>query len=220
MQYRDRVLIDTPIPLLFKAASGISVIAKLQYAGNVGTIDEVPLTEITTGVVGVSIYVGSYVPTQNGWYYCTFYAAAGDTPVGVDVTRFYSFTAEEETVGTGTRPGDPVLQELQVKIGTVARLAYRGAASMTVTGRVVFESDLATPDQSGVVVPFAPQTVPTGYSPLYLASFSPTREGKYYVYIKSVPSGGEGLIIISAFNTLPYSRAAGTIKSSASSTVT
>ena len=220
MQYRDRVLIDTPIPVLFKGGAGATVVAYIQYEGDTGNSVAVSLTEIPTPVQGVGIYVGSYVPTLNGWYYVTLHATLNGNVVGSDVTRFYSFTAEEESTGGSVRPGDPILQEVQVKIGTVARLAYRGVSGMTVTGKVVFESELATPDAQGITIPFTQQAVPSGYTPLYLGSFSPTRAGRYYVYVKSVPSGGEGLIIISAFNNLPFSRAAGTIKSSATSTVT
>lgn len=220
MQYRDRVLIDTPIPLLFKAGPGAVVVAYIQYADDASVNAEVTLSEITTPVGHVRIYAGTYTPSRNGWYYVSLRATVNDIDAGTDATRFYSFTAEEESTGGNVRPGDPILQEVQVKIGTVARLAYRGVSGMTVTGKVVFESELTTPDAQGVTIPFTQQAVPLGYTPLYLGSFSPTREGRYYVYVKSVPSGGEGLIVISAFNNLPYSRAAGTIKSSATSTVT
>jgi len=219
MQYRDRVLIETPIPLLFKSDAGALVVAYIQYADDATVNDEVTLTELDTPTGHVRIYAGAYAPARNGWYYVTFRASINDIGIGTDAIRFYAFTAEEEAAANGASLGEPLLQEVQVKIGTVARLAYRGATGLTVTARAVFEADLADPTQ-GVAVSFTQQVVPSGYTPLYLGSFSPTREGRYYVYVKSVPSGGEGLIVISAFNNLPYSRAAGTIKSSATSTVT
>ena len=218
MQYRDRVLIDTPIPLLFKGTGGAQVNAYVQYADDPATNETVSLSEITTPTGHIRIYAGAYTPSRNGWYYVTFRATLNGVEVGTDATRFYSFTAQEENSSGGAKIGEPTLQEMQVKVGTTARISYRGIPGLTVAGIVVFESELATPSQ-GVSITFTQQTGIPGYNALYLGSFSPTRAGKYYVYINSSPAGGEGLVVLSSFTTLPFNRAAGTIKTSATSTV-
>jgi len=216
MQYRDRVLIDTPIPLLFKCGPGAVVVAYIQYADDASVNAEVPLSEITTPTGHVRIYAGAYTPSRNGWYYVSLRATVNDIDVGTDATRFYSYSEAEQSAGD---IGEPVLQEISVKVGELATLVYRGIVGLTVDAKVVFQADLADPS-TGLVLEFELQPTPTGFKPMYLATFAPTREGKYYVYVKTLPTGGEALIVVNAFRTLPYSRAAGTVKSSATSTVT
>jgi len=217
MQYRDRVLVGTPIPLVFKFRPGAQVSCAIQHSDNPAVSVQIDLVEVPSPAAETCFYVGSYVPATVGWYYATALLVAGDASVGMDATRFYCYAQEDDLP---SNIGEAVVQEIQVKVGSQASLAYRGLPDLTVVGRAVYEADTATPDASGLAVPFSPQTVPTGFSPLYLASFTPTREGKYYVYVKTTPAGGEALIVVNAFKTLPYSRAAGTIKSSATSTVT
>lgn len=219
MQYKDRVLVDTPIPLFFKGGPGLVVEAYVFHPDYPLEAQTVSCTVIETPADHLKIYACSVVPNHLGWYHVTIRAATpdGDT-VSADATRFYVYSPTEE--GASTSIGEPVLQEVAVKVGERTTLAYRGVAGISVTGLLVFQDDLSQPEAAGFPLAFTGQPVPTGYRTIYLATVTPTREGKYYVYVKTTPSGGEGLIIVNAFKTLPYSRSAGTIKSSATSTVT
>lgn len=219
MQYKDRVLVDTPIPLFFKGSPGLLVEAYIAHPDYPLEAQLVQCTTLETPADHLKIYACSTVPTRLGWYHVTFRASIpdGDT-VASDATRFYAYSSTEE--GSSTSIGEPVLQEVSVKVGERTSLAYRGVAGLQVSGLLVFQDDLAQPEARGLAVSFVGQPAPTGYRTIYLATVTPTREGKYYVYVKTTPAGGEALIVVNAFKTLPYSRAAGTIKSSATSTVT
>ena len=212
---KDAVQRGTPIPLFFKGSSGLSVEAYIQHPDFPAEAQLVPLTEITTAVDHIKVYVGTYTPNELGWYVVTFRASSSGTTIGSDATRFYSY-AEGQTAAEPV--GEALLQELSVKVGSSASITYRGIAGLTVQAKVVHESELLSPN-SGTDLTFTAQPAPTGYKPLYLATFSPTREGKFYVYIKASEAGGEALAVVSAFRTLPYSRATGSIKSTATSTV-
>lgn len=213
---KDAVLRGTPIPLFYKAATGITVEALVQHPDYPEETASVILVELPTAAEHIKVYVATYTPNQTGWYHVTFRAYAGDVTVSTDANRFYSYTEAEQSTGA---VGEPVLQEITVKVGEVASIAYRGITGLSVQGQVVFEEDLLSPN-TGLVLAFDEKPTPTGFKPMYLASFAPTRAGKHYVYVKTTPAGGEALVVVNAFKTLPYSRAAGTIKSSATSTVT
>lgn len=212
---KDAVLRGTPIPLFYKTDSGLSVEAYVQHPDFPGESLMLSLTELPTAAGHIKVYVAAFTPTQLGWYHVTFRASNGGTTLSTDASRFYSYSEAEQAVGN---IGEPALQEILVKVGDTATLAYRGSVGLEVSGRVVFQEDIATPS-NGLSLVFSAVPAPVGFKPLYLATFSPNREGKHYVYIKTTPAGGEGLIVVSAFKTLPYSRASGTIKSSATSTV-
>lgn len=212
MQYKDRVLVGMPIPLVFKFRPGAQISCTIQHADSPGTHTTVSLVEVPSPVSDICFYAGTFVPDQVGWYYATATLNVDGGSVGADALRFYSFSQEDDVPPS---IGEAVVQEIPVKVGTTALLAYRGLPELLVEGSVVYESET-----SGISLTFTPRSVPAGFSALYAASFSPTREGRYFVHIKTTPSGGDALIVVSAFKTLPYSRAAGTIKSSATSTVT
>jgi hypothetical protein len=213
---KDSVLRGTPTPLFFKAATGLTVEALVQHPDFPGETAVVSLSELPTAAGHIKVYVATFTPEELGWYHVTFRAYSGDTTIATDATRFYSYSEAEQSAGA---TGEPVLQEISVKVGELATLVYRGIVGLTVDAKVVFQADLADPS-TGLVLEFELQPTPTGFKPMYLATFAPTREGKYYVYVKTLPTGGEALIVVNAFRTLPYSRAAGTVKSSATSTVT
>lgn len=212
---KDAVLRGTPIPLFFKADTGLQVEAYVQHPDFPAEALMVALTEIPTATDHIKIYVGTYTPNEVGWYSVTYRVFDGDATAGSDASRFYSFSEAEQSTGT---VGEPVLQELSVKVGDTATITYRGILGLTVAGKIVHESELLTPE-AGLALSFAAKPVPTGFKPMYLATFVPTREGKHFVYIKTTPEGGEALVVVSAFRTLPYSRATGSIKSTATSTV-
>jgi hypothetical protein len=212
---KDAVLRGTPIPLFYKAETGLLVEAYVQHPDFPSEALMVSLVEIPTAADHIKIYVGSYTPSEVGWYNVTYRAFSGDATAGTDASRFYSYSEAEQAVGT---VGEPVLQELSVKVGDTATVAYRGILGLTVVGKVVHESDLLTPE-AGLALSFLVKPAPTGFKPVYLASFVPTREGKHFVYVRTTPEGGEALVIVSAFRTLPYSRSTGSIKSTATSTV-
>jgi len=212
---KDAVLRGTPIPLFYKAETGLLVEAYVQHPDFPSEALMVSLVEIPTAAEHIKVYVGSYTPSEVGWYNVTYRAFSGDATAGTDASRFYSYSEAEQAVGT---VGEPVLQELSVKVGDTATITYRGILGLTVAGKIVHESELLTPE-AGLALSFAAKPVPTGFKPMYLATFVPTREGKHFVYIRTTPEGGEALVVVSVFRTLPYSRATGSIKSTATSTV-
>jgi hypothetical protein len=212
---KDTILRGTPIPLFYRADTGLQVEAYVQHSDFPGEALMVSLTEIPTAAGHIKVYVGTYVPNETGWYTVTYRLFNGGVTLGSDASRFYSYSEAEQASGS---IGEPVLQELSVKVGDTATVAYRGIAGLSVAGKIVHESEVLTPE-TGLSLLFSGKPAPAGFKPMYLASFVPTREGKHFVYIKTNPVGGEALVIVSAFRTLPYNRAAGSIKSTATSTV-
>ena len=218
MQYRDRVLVDTPFPLVVRSVAGATVVCTVQSAAVPEEEETVVLSEVPSSFEVLKFFAGTYVPTVAGWYYVTSTSTLGEQELGIDSFRFYCYTADEDVAGSAPFVGEAVQQEVAAKVGEPAHLSYRGTPGLSVTAKIVHETELQTPN-IGIVVSLTAQPVPTGYSPLYTAQFVPTREGKHYVYIRTTPGGGEALLVVSAFRTLPYSRAAGSIKSTATSTV-
>ncbi len=212
---KDAVQRGTPLPLFFKSGGGLSVEAYVQHPEFPTEAALVSLTEIPTAVDHIKVYVGTYTPNELGWYVVTFRAYLGETTVGSDATRFYSYSAGQTAAES---VGEAVTHEITAKVGSTASISYRGIAGLTVTGKVVHESELLTPE-NGITIQLSEKPAPVGYRSLYLASFTPTREGRFFVYLRASEEGGDALTVIQAFTTLPYSRAAGSIKSTATSTV-
>jgi hypothetical protein len=216
MQTKDRILQGNPIPLVYQAASGLSVEAFVLYSETL-TSSLVSLTEIPTTAGHVKIYAGSYTPTEPGWYYVTYRSFIGAETVATDATRFYCYTLEEEAAG-GISLGSAMVTEANVKLGHRYTLTYKGREGLVVTASILHQEDLPFPERA-VEVAMTASTANPGYQTVYTGSFLFLREGNHFISFKTDPSGGEQVVKLLVFRADPTNRATGTVLTSASSRV-
>jgi hypothetical protein len=216
MQTRDRVLQGNPMPLVYQAATGLTVEAFVLHATSL-TSSTLSLSEIPTAAGHVKLYVGSITPSEAGWYYVTFRSAINSETVATDATRFYCYTLEEEATG-GALLGTALVTEAPVKLGHRYTITYKGRDNLDVIASILHQEDLEFPERA-VEIPLTKYQANPGYQTVYTGSYLFLREGNHFVSFKTDPAGGEQVVKLLVFRADPANRATGSVISTATSRV-